>query len=202
MHWFIHPIVVVYGKTLFLNEEEQGGGPVTDIATHSLDLTLYLMNNYESAMVLGKTHKCIEYPEAGNVWSDNGVSETTLEESACTLIVMINGSTIMLETDGSQHQQPDSERELPSLQNKSGLFVKGEELPLTKIELGRPIDTKVDLGTGKAAFYSGASKAPHIVKAHRRIGAPPVLPKQACVVLEILEAIYTLSKTGKAMYFK
>lgn len=54
MHWFIHPIVVVYGKTLFLNEEEQGGGPVIDIATHSLDLTLYLMNNYESAMVLGK----------------------------------------------------------------------------------------------------------------------------------------------------
>ena len=27
------------------------------LATHSLDLTLYLMNNYEPEMVVGKTHK-------------------------------------------------------------------------------------------------------------------------------------------------
>ena len=37
---------------VFLNEYEQGGGPLIDIATHSLDLTLYLMNNYEPRMVV------------------------------------------------------------------------------------------------------------------------------------------------------
>ncbi len=31
-------------RGVFLNEYEQGGGPIIDIATHSLDLTLYLMN--------------------------------------------------------------------------------------------------------------------------------------------------------------
>ncbi|MBR6790836.1 MAG: Gfo/Idh/MocA family oxidoreductase, partial [Oscillospiraceae bacterium] len=40
---------------VFLDEEAQGGGPIIDIATHSLDLTLYLMNNYEPEMVVGKT---------------------------------------------------------------------------------------------------------------------------------------------------
>ena len=33
---------------VFLNEEEQGGGPLIDIGTHALDLTLWMMNNYIS----------------------------------------------------------------------------------------------------------------------------------------------------------
>ncbi|MDI3311158.1 MAG: Gfo/Idh/MocA family oxidoreductase, partial [Thermoanaerobacterium sp.] len=32
---------------VFLNEEEQGGGPLIDIGTHALDLTLWMMNNYK-----------------------------------------------------------------------------------------------------------------------------------------------------------
>ena len=83
---------------VFLDAEAQGGGPIIDIATHSLDLTLYLMNNYEPEMVVGKTHKALEHPEAGNIWGDNGVSTTPLEEAACAFIRMKNGATIMLET--------------------------------------------------------------------------------------------------------
>ena len=32
---------------VFLNEYEQGGGPLIDIGTHALDLTLWCMNNYK-----------------------------------------------------------------------------------------------------------------------------------------------------------
>ena len=32
---------------VFLNEYEQGGGPLIDIGTHALDLTLWMMNNYK-----------------------------------------------------------------------------------------------------------------------------------------------------------
>ncbi|GJM68774.1 hypothetical protein HMSSN036_09900 [Paenibacillus macerans] len=32
---------------MFLDEEKQGGGPLIDIGTHALDLTLWLMDNYE-----------------------------------------------------------------------------------------------------------------------------------------------------------
>ena len=45
---------------VFLDEENQGGGPLIDIGTHALDLTLWEMNNYEPAMVVGTT-----YPQAG-----------------------------------------------------------------------------------------------------------------------------------------
>ena len=38
---------------VFLNEYEQGGGPLIDIGTHALDLTLWMMNNYKPKAVLG-----------------------------------------------------------------------------------------------------------------------------------------------------
>ena len=67
---------------VFLDGEAQGGGPIIDIATHSLDLTLFLMNNYEPELVVGKTHKKIENPAGANPWGDNGVNDTELEEAA------------------------------------------------------------------------------------------------------------------------
>ena len=32
---------------VFLDEEKQGGGPLIDIGTHALDLTLWMMDNYK-----------------------------------------------------------------------------------------------------------------------------------------------------------
>ena len=34
---------------------EQGGGPLIDIGTHALDLTLWLMDNYKPRMVVGNS---------------------------------------------------------------------------------------------------------------------------------------------------
>ncbi|MBE3555356.1 MAG: Gfo/Idh/MocA family oxidoreductase, partial [Thermicanus sp.] len=38
---------------VFLDEEQQGGGPLIDIGTHALDLTLWMMNNYKPKIALG-----------------------------------------------------------------------------------------------------------------------------------------------------
>ena len=38
---------------VFPNKALQGGGPLIDIGTHSLDLTLWMMNNYEPRSVMG-----------------------------------------------------------------------------------------------------------------------------------------------------
>ena len=194
---------------VFLNEYEQGGGPIIDIATHSLDLTLYLMNNYEPAMVLGKTHKSLEHPEAGNIWGDNGVSTTPLEEAACAMIVMKNGATIMLETSWALNTDtPIQEGSCRLCGSKSGLSIINNELKLNKIELDRQVDSRVELGAGGVAFYSGSAATPPVVEARAWINsiindeAPVVRPEQACVVSEILEAIYTSSKTGKAVIFE
>ena len=192
---------------VFLNEYEQGGGPIIDIATHSLDLTLYLMNNYEPAMVLGKTHKCLEHPEEGNIWGDNGVSTTPLEEAAAAMIVMKNGATIMLETSWALNtDNPISEGSCRLCGTKAGLSIINDELKINKIELGRGVDSKINLSAGGVAFYSGSNNTPAVNEARSWIDSiindtePIVLPEQAYVVSQILEAIYVSSKTGKAVY--
>ena len=42
---------------VFLDEEKQGGGPLIDIGTHALDLTLWMMDNYEPASVTGSVFR-------------------------------------------------------------------------------------------------------------------------------------------------
>ena len=193
---------------VFLDEEAQGGGPIIDIATHSLDLTLYLMNNYEPQMVVGKTHKKLEHPEAGNIWGDNGVSTTPLEEAACAFVLMKNGATIMLETSWALNTaEPIPEGSCVLCGSRAGLSLKSDKLVLNKVELNRPIRTEVDTSAGGVAFYDGASATPAQTEAYNWIKCivedtePVVKPEQAMVVSQILEAIYTSSKTGKPVYF-
>lgn len=43
---------------VFMDKSKQGGGPLIDIGTHALDITLWLMNNYKPQSVTGSTfHK-------------------------------------------------------------------------------------------------------------------------------------------------
>ena len=193
---------------VFLNEEEQGGGPIIDIATHSLDLTLYLMNNYEPELVIGKTHKKLEHPEAGNIWGDNGVSTTPLEEAACAFIRMKNGATIMLETSWALNTaEPVQEGSCVLCGSKAGLQIKNDSLKINKVEYDKQVVTDVNCSAGGVAFYDGAAATPAGTEARNWIKSiiddtdPVVLPEQALVVSKILEAIYESSKTGKPVYF-
>ena len=193
---------------VFLNEEEQGGGPIIDIATHSLDLTLYLMNNYEPEMVVGKTHKKLEHPEAGNIWGDNGVSTTTLEEAACAFIRMKNGATIMLETSWALNTaEPCGEGSCVLCGSREGLQIKKGKLTLNKVQFDRLTETTVNTEAGGVNFYSGSQGTPAEVEAANWIKCivedtdPIVRPEEALVVSKILEAIYTSSKTGEPVYF-
>jgi predicted dehydrogenase len=167
------------------------------------------MNNFEPKVVLGKTHKKLEHPEAGNIWGDDGVSTTPLEEAACAMIVMKNGATIMLETSWALNtSEPIEEGSCVLCGSRAGLQIKNNKLVINKVELGRQVKTEVDTSAGGVAFYSGAKETPALTEANRWIQAiindtdPVVLPEQACVVSEILEAIYVSSKTGKPVFFE
>ena len=57
---------------VFLNEYEQGGGPLIDIGTHALDLTLWTMDNYKPEVLRAELHitSSTTIPRAGNAWGD------------------------------------------------------------------------------------------------------------------------------------
>ena len=83
---------------VFLDEEKQGGGPLIDIGTHSLDITLYVMNNYKPKYAVGTTyHKLNNDTKTGNIWGDWDPEKFTVEDSAFGFVVMENGATVSVD---------------------------------------------------------------------------------------------------------
>lgn len=192
---------------VFLNEYEQGGGPLIDIGTHALDLTLWMMDNYKPKAVLGQAFKKLgDQRDTGNAWGDWDPAQFTVEDSAFGFITMENGATIILESSWALNTLDVREAQTTLCGTKGGADMVGG-LRFNKVEWGRQVTEIPDLKAGGVAFYEGTgSDDPAKVEcaqwlaAIREDKAPLVLPEQAFVVTQILEAIYTSSKTGKAVY--
>lgn len=192
---------------VFLNEDEQGGGPLIDIGTHSLDLTLWMMNNYKPKMVVGTKYKKLTNPDCGNPWGPWDVNEHTLEDAAFGFIVMEDGATIILESSWALNTiEPIQEGSIVLCGSEAGAQIKNG-LSINKDDFGKLVDIKPDLSAGGVAFYDGVAETPPLLEAKRWIDAVVndtevvVKPQEAYIVSKILEAIYESAKTGKAIYF-
>lgn len=192
---------------VFLNEEEQGGGPLIDIGTHSLDLTLWMMNNYKPKMVVGTKYKKLTNPDCGNPWGPWDESEHTLEDAAFGFVVMEDGATIILESSWALNTiEPISEGSIALCGTEAGAQIKNG-LSFNKDEFGKLVDIKPDLSAGGVAFYDGVAETPPLVEAKRWIDAiindteVVVKPEEAYVVTQILEAIYQSANTGLPVMF-
>ncbi|MBP1999393.1 putative dehydrogenase [Paenibacillus shirakamiensis] len=192
---------------VFLDEEKQGGGPLIDIGTHALDLTLWLMDNYEPKSVTGSVfHKLGSREHAANAFGSWDPALFKVEDSAFGFITMKNGATIVLESSWALNVLEVGEARTILSGTEGGADMQ-DGLRLNGEKHSRLYETKVDLSAGGVAFYEGEQEteadveARSWVKAILEDGAPLVAPEQALVVTEILEAIYESAKTGKTVYF-
>lgn len=190
---------------VFLNEEEQGGGPLIDIGTHALDLTLWLMDNYKPKTVMGTTyHKLNDQTNTANAWGDWDPELFTVEDSAFGFIVMENGATIILESSWALNTLDVGEAKTTLCGTKAGADMR-DGVRINGVELGKMYTKQPDLGAGGVAFYDGSTERPQDKEIRTWIEAvindtePVVKAEQALVVTEILEAIYESAKTGKAV---
>ena len=192
---------------VFLDEEKQGGGPLIDIGTHALDLTLWMMNNYEPASVTGSTYrKLADQTETGNAWGDWDPKKFTVEDSAFGFIKMKNGATIVLEASWALNSLDVDEAKTSLCGTKAGADMK-DGLRINRVHHGRQCVEKPSLGAGGVAFYDGTEEKPADIEAEVFYNAVTkgtpltVEPEQALVVTQLLEAIYESAKTGKTIYF-
>ena len=193
---------------VFTNEYEQGGGPLIDIGTHALDLTLWMMDNYKPKYCVGtKYRKLADQTQTANAWGDWDPKEFTVEDSAFGFVVMENGVTIILQSSWALNILDANEAAFRLCGTKAGAdTVDGARI--NGVKYGRQYVEKPALNAGGVAFYDGTSASPsdldmaQWINAIRTDSDPCVLPEQALCVTRILEAIYTSSETGKPVYFE
>ena len=193
---------------VFLNEEEQGGGPVIDIGTHAIDLTLWMMNNYKVKSVMGNVYyKLGKKENSANAWGPWDPEKFTVEDSAFAFITMENGATITLECSWALNSLDIGEAQCTLCGTEGGADMR-DGLRINGEKYSRLYVNKPELDSGGVDFYDGSSESNADREARLWIDAvindkaPVVLPEEALVVTQILDAIYESSKTGKPVYFE
>jgi predicted dehydrogenase len=194
---------------VFLDEYAQGGGPLIDIGTHSLDLTLWVMDNYKPKYCVGTTfHKLNEQTEQGNDWGNWDPAKFTVEDSAFGFVVMENGATIVLESSWALNYRNPAEAITTVCGTKAGGDMLGG-LHINGIHNNRQYVTTPNMSSGGAAFFEGSSNdPPHVREAKLWISAvindkdPFVKPHEAFCVTQILEGIYESAKSENIYFFK
>jgi predicted dehydrogenase len=194
---------------VFLDAEKQGGGPLIDIGTHALDLTLFMMNNYEPAYAVGTVyHKLNKDRDTGNAWGDWDPKKFTVEDSAFGFVVMKNGATIILQSSWALNTTEVREAVTTLCGVKAGADMpQSGTLTINGVRNGRQYTLTPDLKAGGVAFYDGEAvkdsdlEAQTFSKAIRGKGKLYVLPEEAAAVTKILEGIYKSAESGKPHYF-
>ena len=194
---------------VFLNEYEQGGGPLIDIGTHALDLTLWIMNNYKPKYCLGTTyHKLNGNTQSANAWGDWDPEKFTVEDSAFGFVVMENGATIILESSWALNTLDVREAVTTVCGTLAGGDMPDGGVRINGVRNNRQYVLTPNLKSGGVAFNDGnknesaAEREERLwIEAVRNDTEPRTLPIQAYTVTRILEGIYESAKTGTIYNF-
>lgn len=192
---------------VFLDGEKQGGGPLIDIGTHALDLTLWMMDNYKPQFAVGTVyHKLNGDTDQGNAFGPWNPSAFTVEDSAFGFVVMKNGATIVLESSWALNTLDINEAKTVLCGTNAGADMQ-DGLRINGVRHNSQYVEQNPLETGSVAFFDGqkmmAADMEQIVFADavENRGALTVKPEQTLVVTRILDGIYESAKIGRPVYF-
>ena len=196
---------------VFPDKSKQGGGPLIDIGTHALDITLWCMDNYEPETVTGSVFEKLGHlPEApeGNMFGPWDPETYEVEDSAFGYIKMKNGATIFLESSWALNVKDSREAATTLCGTRAGAEMIGgmsqEGYDLVFNETTGGMLTEEHLSdAGSIAYFEGENGGSEADKECRQwLDAiindtePLVRPEQAFVVTEILDTIYKSADAG------
>lgn len=197
---------------VFPDKSKQGGGPLIDIGTHALDITLWCMDNYKPVSVMGSVFEKLGHlPEAteGNMFGPWDPKTYEVEDSAFGFIKMENGATIFLESSWALNVKDSREAATTLCGTKAGaemiggMSQQGYDLVFNETTGGLLTEEHIS-DTGAIAFFEGTNgggdadkEAKQWLEAILNDTEPLVKPEQAFVVTQILDNIYKSAREGK-----
>ncbi len=198
---------------VFPDKSKQGGGPLIDIGTHALDITLWCMNNYDVDTVSGQVfYKLGNLPEAaeGNTYGAWDTDTFEVEDSAMGFIKMKNGALINLRASWALNYMDAREASttlcgtLEGAEIKHGGSYPTSMLTFNHVRHGKMTHEELD-GEALVDYFEGVNEAPGVVEAKQWINAiltdtePCVKPEEAFRVTQILEAIYKATEKNETI---
>lgn len=206
---------------VFTDKEKQGGGALIDIGTHSLDLVLWMMNDYDVDYVVGtafeKLGKLLPPGEQGQKRFFDGADDPwdnetfDVDDFAVGFIKMKSGAVINLKASWAvnidEQAGANSAATVLLAGTKGGLNTIDEAVRLNHIVADQMTVSYVGKKASEGLPGFSDSKPTESmetkiwINALRGQGDLFVTADQACVVSCILDAIYESSKTGKPVYF-
>ena len=193
---------------VFIDDEAQSG-PLFDIGTHALDLSLWVMNNYKPKYCVGTMyHKLNKDTNQGNIWGQWDAEKYTAEDSAFGFVVMENGATIYLEASWALNILEPREAITQVCGTLAGADML-DGLRINGIRNNRQYTFIPSFDGGGVAFNDGfGEETAADMEARLWIDSilndtePCTKPEQAYCVTRILEAIKKSALTGAPVYFE
>lgn len=178
----------------FTTKKRSGGGPMIDIGVHVLDLTMYLMGNPIPVSATGVAHSKFGHRGLGTSnWAVHpGVESKTfdVEDFAAGFVKFSNGATLAIEASWASHIKEDSFYS-SVLGTEGGADL--EPLTIYRTEQGVSVDLKPKF----PSINGHEAEIKHFVECIKSGSTPISTAEQGLHVLQILDAIYRSSETGR-----
>lgn len=183
---------------VFIDKQQQGGGPLIDIGVHILDYTLHLMGYPKPVSVSAKTWNMLgTNPDLYNYWGTYDHKKFTVEDMAVGLVKFDNGAVVVLESSF----MANLEKEIFTTQffgTKAGAIVKGfgEDSITIFTERDQQLFDMSPRNVPEVASQHTA-EIQAFVKAVANGDSSPVPPEHGMMLNAIFDGMYASSESGK-----